>query len=394
MKETAFYKARKKLGNDSFSRSSRFSLSSPILEEKCLLKYTIPTPYLLIRHLTTNNFELQKLSKQHPYLFKILIDENLVHHFPRACEKIMAKKTDVIFPYMVEFSKIDFSKIRCLVFDLNNTLTPDFFVDEHIKMNLLKMAFEHELLSAREEKIKLLQSISNWGEEKCIYKEGAIMLKEGMLLFLNNEEEGVVLDKDGKVVGKGKKPTNTKDFFVVSNDPYMIIRTLLMRRGMSKEEAERLHIDAYCSVAHQDNLFLHSFNGNLKQLFINEGKKKIMYVVSNNREKVVQHFCEKMGLQDVIAEKHIISEAEKSINYARILSDIANRHYLNPDEILVVGDNAKEDVFAAKQWADEVKTILITLGKSKSICQSLEMGAIPNLAAPTLNDAISYLVNQ
>jgi predicted HAD superfamily phosphohydrolase YqeG len=391
MNETAFYKARKKLRNRSFSRSS---LSFPLVEEKCLLKYTVPIPHLLIHYLTNNNFELQNLSKRHPYLFKILIDEGLIHYFSRACEKIMAKKIDVIFPYMVEFSRIDFSKIRCLVFDLNNTLTPDFFVDEHIKMNLLKMAFEHELLSAREEKIKLLRSISCWGGEKCIYKEGAIMLKEGMLLFLNDGEEGVVLDKDGNIIGKGKKPTNTKDFFVVSNDPYMIIRTLLMRRGMSKEEAERLHIEAYCSVAQQDKLFLPSFNGNLKHLFINGGKKKIMYIVSNNREKVVRHFCEKMGLQDVIAEKRIISEAEKSVNYARILSDIANRHYLNPEEILVVGDSAKEDVMAAKQWAEEVKTILITLGRSKSICQSLEMGAIPNIASPTLNDAISYLVNQ
>ncbi len=306
----------------------------------------------------------------------------------KIAQRIIPSSPKEIFPFLVIFRPVDFSKIRCLVFDLNNTLTADFSIEPYIRLGILKGMLNHEILSSPEERFKFLISIQRWGSSTCIYQKGMLVLERGHLFLPSSNGKGKLLDRDGRLLGEAEWPR--EDFFVISGDVHLMLRALFMRRGSTKDEAERVHAEAFCKAG-QYGLKREGFNTELKRLFL-PGNRKIMYVVSDNRKKVVEAFCEQLGLQAMISQKHVISEAEKSLNYSRILADIALKHHLEPHEIMVVGDSLKSDILPAQAWSPAVRTALITLGNPGVLESAVVQGIVPDIAAPTLNDLIKYLL--
>lgn len=336
---------------------------------------------------------------------KNLILQPMISAFrqPAPLVEALSKQPELAFPiranirtqggfssFVLARRQIKLSGKRIILMDLNNTLAADFAYQHMYDLYLINKVLGHEHIREGGERERFLAGLARLGSPGCIYKNHRFILPNGYVYAPN--AGAIITTKDTVITSAWEvreilsrhKMTGMADFPVQ-------VRALALRRGISHGDGVAIACEAYAEAMHASgSVFYPGFNDLLGRFFRETGGiEKI--IVSDNHAKTVFSIMEWLGLGETFyKDARLFYEAEKRLNYAAIISHLAETRQLGPHEMLVIGDSYFSDILTPLRMG--IDTVHIAFSKIP-LALYREHG-YPALAAGTLNDAITYLLDR
>lgn len=270
------------------------------------------------------------------------------------------------------FRRIDFSRKKLIVFDLNRTMSADSLFHEAFLVKFISR------LAARiedpEQADKFLRGVERLGDPNCIYKRGNILLQTGEVIVDNGE----IVSPSGERLSASPSPHIKMHTMV---DLPVQLRGLAMRRGLTMDEifqmaATSLRDTGVCPI-------LPGFNDKLGAFLERNMFKKKYALVTDTGELVATSILGLMRMQGFF-RKDIIFGAEKSTNLPLIMVELMDRHRVSERDVLMIGDS----------WGSDIEPLGGILVDGIHIAPPntyYPPGGKPAVRASSLNSAIEYL---
>lgn len=285
--------------------------------------------------------------------------------------------------------QIKLSGKRIILMDLNNTIAADFAYQDRYDLYLINKVLGHEHIRPGGERERFLAGLARLGSPGCIYKNHRFILPNGYVYAPN---AGAVITTKDTVITDAREVREILSRYKMAGmvDFPMQVRALALRRGISYEDGVAIACEAYAEAMHSGSLFYPGFNDLLGKFFRETaGIEKI--IVSDNHAKTVLGIVQWLGLGEMLyKDARLFYEAEKRLNYAAIISHLAETRKLGPHEMLVIGDSYFSDILIPLRMG--IDTVHIAFNRVP-LALYREHG-YPALAAGTLNDAITYLLDR
>lgn len=288
--------------------------------------------------------------------------------------------TNLRLPYLAHkkedavtvFRKIDFSRKKLIVFDLNRTMSADsLFHEEYLVRFISKIANRIEDSTQMR---KFLHGIERLGDQECIYKRGHILLQDGNVIT----KKGEIIAPTGEKIASSPAPHIKMHTMM---DLPVQLRGLAMRRGLTMDEIFRMGADSLretgvCPI-------LPGFNDKLGSFLERNMFRRRYAIVTDNGEMVATSILSLMKMQGFF-RRDIIAGAEKSSNLPLIIVELMDKHKVGEKEVLMVGDS----------WSSDIEPLSVLRVDGIHIAPPstrYPRRGRPSVRASSLNSAIDYL---